>query len=272
MVKKTLLIYSLFILLALVFMAGCVEESQTTQETRNPKENEDNTGMGDDLVCAADVNECPDGSFVSRDSTNNCEFSPCPEIETVTLSDEIIAIQNNIDSIKSYEYHDSSTKYIILVKGDNAVIMTPSPNEFRKGEINFNAMFLNKADMSATAACIPSRSGRTTFTCGKSANKYAEFSYSGFEFPNPFIDLIEMKDGKVVGTQMCEKRECKVIEYTKNSIVYRMYVRPAYPLPYKIVEIDSSGKEINPLIYSNAVFNSLEDSEMMVPSDYVLVE
>eukprot|EP00486_Rosalina_sp_Unknown_P009047 CAMPEP_0201595752 /NCGR_PEP_ID=MMETSP0190_2-20130828/192645_1 /ASSEMBLY_ACC=CAM_ASM_000263 /TAXON_ID=37353 /ORGANISM="Rosalina sp." /LENGTH=1032 /DNA_ID=CAMNT_0048055839 /DNA_START=42 /DNA_END=3141 /DNA_ORIENTATION=+ len=29
-------------------------------------------------VCTADVNECPDGSFVGRDSANNCQFKPCP--------------------------------------------------------------------------------------------------------------------------------------------------------------------------------------------------
>jgi hypothetical protein len=28
--------------------------------------------------CTQDVFECPDGSFVSRDTKNNCEFRPCP--------------------------------------------------------------------------------------------------------------------------------------------------------------------------------------------------
>lgn len=28
--------------------------------------------------CTQDVKECPDGSFVSRDAGNNCEFKPCP--------------------------------------------------------------------------------------------------------------------------------------------------------------------------------------------------
>jgi len=33
------------------------------------------------LACLADVKECTDGSFVSRDENNDCEFEPCPEEE-----------------------------------------------------------------------------------------------------------------------------------------------------------------------------------------------
>jgi len=33
----------------------------------------------DDVVCAFDVLECPDGSFVSRDFRNDCKFRPCPK-------------------------------------------------------------------------------------------------------------------------------------------------------------------------------------------------
>jgi len=32
-------------------------------------------------VCAADVKQCPDGSFVSRDPDDGCEFRPCPSDE-----------------------------------------------------------------------------------------------------------------------------------------------------------------------------------------------
>jgi hypothetical protein len=28
--------------------------------------------------CAADVKQCADGSFVSRDASNSCAFNPCP--------------------------------------------------------------------------------------------------------------------------------------------------------------------------------------------------
>lgn len=33
---------------------------------------------GDDVVCPADVKECPDGSYVSRDPARRCAFNPCP--------------------------------------------------------------------------------------------------------------------------------------------------------------------------------------------------
>ena len=33
------------------------------------------------LACLADVKECSDGSFVSRDENNDCEFEPCLEEE-----------------------------------------------------------------------------------------------------------------------------------------------------------------------------------------------
>ena len=29
-------------------------------------------------MCGADVKQCPDGSYVSRDPDNGCEFRPCP--------------------------------------------------------------------------------------------------------------------------------------------------------------------------------------------------
>ena len=29
-------------------------------------------------ACAADVNQCPDGSFVSRNAAQGCAFDPCP--------------------------------------------------------------------------------------------------------------------------------------------------------------------------------------------------
>jgi len=30
------------------------------------------------IFCAADVKQCPDGSFVSRNPANGCAFDPCP--------------------------------------------------------------------------------------------------------------------------------------------------------------------------------------------------
>jgi hypothetical protein len=32
----------------------------------------------DPIVCTADVKQCPDGSYVSRDPDRGCAFRPCP--------------------------------------------------------------------------------------------------------------------------------------------------------------------------------------------------
>jgi len=39
--------------------------------------NENGDDNSDDVFCTADVKECPDGSYVGRDSDNNCEFYEC---------------------------------------------------------------------------------------------------------------------------------------------------------------------------------------------------
>ncbi len=41
-----------------------------------------NTNDNRSVVCAADVQQCSDGSFVSRDVNNNCEFAECPSTGT----------------------------------------------------------------------------------------------------------------------------------------------------------------------------------------------
>merc|ERR1712224_444132 len=47
---------------------------------------EDDSSMDkdEDIMCAADVQECSDGSFVSRDPANDCAFPACPSAETNT--------------------------------------------------------------------------------------------------------------------------------------------------------------------------------------------
>ena len=45
------------------------------------------------LACLADVRECSDGSFVSRDENNDCKFEPCPEEEK-----EEEEVANNVSS------------------------------------------------------------------------------------------------------------------------------------------------------------------------------
>jgi len=53
-------------LLILIFTTSCSQTDFTKEELEQ-------------IVCTADVSECPDGSFVGRNSLNNCEFKECPE-------------------------------------------------------------------------------------------------------------------------------------------------------------------------------------------------
>merc|ERR1711937_842195 len=57
---------------------------------------EDDSSMDkdEDIMCAADVQECSDGSFVSRDPTNDCEFPACPSAETNTDTTEVMSSAN----------------------------------------------------------------------------------------------------------------------------------------------------------------------------------
>jgi len=71
---------------------------------------EEDVSDGEEVVCATDAKECLDGSYVSRNSDNNCEFDLCPEKECPT----IIAwrIENNkCISDTGCDYDDSKYTY-----------------------------------------------------------------------------------------------------------------------------------------------------------------
>eukprot|EP01113_Clastostelium_recurvatum_P001063 TRINITY_DN1044_c0_g1_i2.p1 TRINITY_DN1044_c0_g1~~TRINITY_DN1044_c0_g1_i2.p1 ORF type:complete len:314 (-),score=84.23 TRINITY_DN1044_c0_g1_i2:78-983(-) len=51
-----------------VYGAACPTSCQISQEESS----------SDGIICAADIRECPDGSSVGRDPSNNCEFLDCP--------------------------------------------------------------------------------------------------------------------------------------------------------------------------------------------------
>lgn len=46
-------------------------------------------------VCANDVKECSDGSFVSRDPNNNCSFKQCPQQESTPFPTPSLRKPNN---------------------------------------------------------------------------------------------------------------------------------------------------------------------------------
>ncbi len=64
-------IICLFALLLMVFsLSSCTqpEDSSASVETVTTQ-----------VLCTDEVQECPDGSFVGRDTYNNCAFKECPQ-------------------------------------------------------------------------------------------------------------------------------------------------------------------------------------------------
>lgn len=64
---------------------GANRSSNELQLNATPLETEQTEKPHKDTVeqeaqfCALDAKECPDGSYVSRDPLNNCEFKACPK-------------------------------------------------------------------------------------------------------------------------------------------------------------------------------------------------
>jgi hypothetical protein len=263
MIKKILGIFTIFAIMLIFF--GCSSNEETTK-----------TAAPDKAVCAQDVKECADGSYVSRDPANGCEFKSCTSSTTtpetpetgVDVPAEIQAIIDKIPNLKSYEYLDTSTGKIILKKGDKSVIITSNINEYVSGSYRFNTIFLDSSNRKAYAACIDQPDTRQSFPCGSNRGKYTEMNYDSFKIDNPIDKLTSLTSGKITGTVSCESRTCDIIEYTKDGTDYKMYVRQVYVLPFKIVKVDSEGEETEVVAYKDGAFNHLKDSDMAVPADF----
>lgn len=68
MKKKIVCVFILFFVW--ILLSSC--EQQTTKEETALEKSDDA------IFCAADVQECPGGSFVARDPENDCAFKKCP--------------------------------------------------------------------------------------------------------------------------------------------------------------------------------------------------
>lgn len=272
MIKRILVLFILGI-----FLFGCSSVKDATGDAQPEMPNQSSTD--EQKFCTQDVKECPDASFVGRDPEKNCEFRECPETEiktqepaSVLLPDEIKAMQVKIASIKNYEYVDSTSSNIVLVKGNKIVMITSDSGKYRYNEISYNAIFLDTKEKTAFAACIDDTKGRKAFSCNKYSRKYTKLEYADFSIPDPFKEIRELENGIISGSQGCENRQCDLIDYTKDSKKYRMWVRRIYVLPYKIAQLDDEGREVSQITYTDASFDHLKEEEMNVPSGFALVE
>lgn len=267
-VKSAIIIAILLMMVAL--LVGCTADDSRTPEDSEMQQPEQNAPQEEEpVVCAADVKECPDGSFVSRNPEDDCNFFDCPEIQTPA---EIVAIQQDVEKIDSVEYLDSSTTSIVLIKGDKAAIFISDPNRLTYKDMKFNVLYLDRSEETAYGACVTDTNNRNKFTCtNQEVNKYAELNYNTFNFPDPFAEILSIKDGEITGSQTCERRQCDIIQYQKDGEIFRMFVRQIYPLPYRILKVTGEDEE-QVLTYTNAGFNHLKEDDVTLPDHYELVE
>ena len=61
-----------------ILVGGCTINNNQSDSNLLPV----NDSGNNQIFCSQEAQECPDGTFVSRDTDNNCEFEPCPKIET----------------------------------------------------------------------------------------------------------------------------------------------------------------------------------------------
>ena len=82
--KKIPLCSLLFILSAVIDLPHINALQYTPQNHRIIAEDT----ADNDIFCTDDVNECPDGTFVSRDPNNGCNFEPCSDNDVVEDKEE----------------------------------------------------------------------------------------------------------------------------------------------------------------------------------------
>ena len=264
------------ILAVSVFLAACAQDAMLDDEEQLQEEIPDEEP--ERILCPADVMECPDGSYVSRNPENNCEFAPCPDIAEIqesetTVDPEFAAtleeLREGIAAITSYEFSDTESRYTVKTRGDLSVVHLSDPNEFSL-PIVVNMVYLDHAEQQAFAACIRDRDA--AFDCPQdSRNKYMEIPYGQLSIPNPFSYVTDLTQGTIAGTERCDNRECIILRYEENGKQYRMIVRTIYPMPYEIAELDSEGRQVDRRRFEGAVFNHLSISDVTMP-DLTLVE
>ena len=84
MKKIGVLIIASFILIGFIGNVLAITGSAINEDL----EDDTATGNGDSKVCAQDAKQCSDGTYVSRNSANDCEFDSCPIAEDEKDDDE----------------------------------------------------------------------------------------------------------------------------------------------------------------------------------------
>ena len=108
-----------------------------------------NQPSNDGIACAADVKQCPDGSYVSRDSENNCEFAACPSSnnsDNQTANDSSQSQPKTIEiSISGLDFIPSTITINVgdTVKWTNKDSMQHSVSSDTGGELSSSGFYKN---------------------------------------------------------------------------------------------------------------------------------
>jgi len=266
MLKKMLILF--IVLLSVMLLVGCSEK----EEEPAPDVDDDQQQQQEEperVFCAQDVQKCPDGTFVSRNPKNDCEFDECPESQ---LSEEVLDMQAKIDELSSYEYLDDNSQNYILVKEDKIVVITSAAEYDSENDFRYNHIYLDTSTKEAYGYCVVDK-GRSGYNCGSTKkDAYVVVDYDAYLPDDPFTDIMSFTDAEITNSVNCESRTCDVVDYTKDGKNYRMQARQRYVLPYKIVMLDDEGIEEPVVMYTNAGFNHLKEADVTPPEDHELLE
>ena len=264
------IMFSIFCISLMLFSSGCSTKKEESSITKK-------------LICANDTATCPDGSKVYRNPESLCEFNSCivrpiedSKLATSTvvsgLPQAIKDIQARVATVKSYEYLDSQTNHMVLVKGSKVVILTSNPNEFMYNKKKFNAIYLDNFAKTAYAACIPGSQDRNTFLCADTKDSYMVRSYAEYSYDNPYNYVLNLTNATVLGDKSCDKMTCDEIAYFADGTQYKMTVRKVYSMPHKILQMNAAGEIVKTVTFSGPIFNNLKDDEMVIPIYYRKLE
>jgi len=89
--RKKIPLYAV-LLLSVIYLPHINAYQYTPQNHRIIAEDTNNN----DIFCTDDVNECPDGTFVSRDPNNGCNFEPCSDNKVVEDKEEEVVVEKDI--------------------------------------------------------------------------------------------------------------------------------------------------------------------------------
>ncbi len=194
--------------------------SQIYANENTALENTDAENLENPLVCTMDVKECPDGSFVSRDPTNNCEFFPCEVLETSnnnSCKEKLDQLKKEIDEIRiklqkteeiSNSFRNQNRNYkaayesymVCLKKAYRLKNDAPVANNYGTTNITGNLILSSKSLSKTVSTDAPilkddqSIVSETDFTIDSLENKLKEMESQNFVFEQIPEELNSLED------------------------------------------------------------------------------